>query len=297
VKAVPRVVWYLPAAARAAVWACMFGDASPASANRPAATTHWSVAVAQHILRVFDPICGLLCDRELVPGDRFVQTLVGLAYKTRKMSAIAESVLAPPATECAPTAAAADSGVSRPAKAASSRKASKGMADGELRTPKLRVFPPARPRPRAGSAPLRWPCAVQRAQTKLTRAPALGAASRGVLGVLILLPAAGIGNAVAPTMMPAVLFAGAEGEELVRCAPGCFMFEDPQGKRAAMRVFYYLPASYQYDTPVLFVCHGIKRNAEEYLGNWIRLGLAEKHNVPPRSAPPRTPARTPHVRG
>jgi len=98
-------------------------------------------------------------------------------------------------------------------------------------------------------------------------------------------------------MMPAVLFAGAEGEELVRCAPGCFMFEDPQGKRAAMRVFYYLPASYRYDTPVLFVCHGIKRNAEEYLGNWIRLGLAEKHNVPPRSAPPRTPARTPHVRG
>ena len=34
-----------------------------------------------------------------------------------------------------------------------------------------------------------------------------------------------------------------------------------QGKRAAMNVYYYLPATFRRDSPILFVCHGIKRNA------------------------------------
>jgi len=77
----------------------------------------------------------------------------------------------------------------------------------------------------------------------------------------------------------AVVFSEGEGQKLVREATGCFMFNDPQGKRAPMRVFYYLTASFKADTPLLFVCHGIKRNAEEYLGNWMKLGLAEKHGI------------------
>lgn len=59
---------------------------------------------------------------------------------------------------------------------------------------------------------------------------------------------------------------------------GSFQFDDPKtatGK--TLRVFYYRPKGFDRETPILFVMHGVKRNAGEYRDNWI--ALAERHGL------------------
>jgi len=59
---------------------------------------------------------------------------------------------------------------------------------------------------------------------------------------------------------------------------GRFLFEDPKtttGK--ALPVWTYRPKSFTPDTPILFVMHGVKRNADDYRDNWT--GLADEHSL------------------
>ena len=51
--------------------------------------------------------------------------------------------------------------------------------------------------------------------------------------------------------------------------PGSFRFVDDRGGVAEpLRVWYYRPARYSEGRPILFVMHGVKRNAAEYRDNW-----------------------------
>lgn len=59
---------------------------------------------------------------------------------------------------------------------------------------------------------------------------------------------------------------------------GSFQFDDPKtatGK--TLRVFYYRPKGFGPESQILFVMHGVKRNADEYRDNWI--ALAERHGL------------------
>ncbi|MGD8780291.1 MAG: hypothetical protein PVH88_15160 [Ignavibacteria bacterium] len=59
---------------------------------------------------------------------------------------------------------------------------------------------------------------------------------------------------------------------------GSFVFNDPgiiNGK--FINVYYYMPANYNSNSPILFVLHGVNRNADEYRDEWNE--LAEKYNV------------------
>ncbi len=72
-------------------------------------------------------------------------------------------------------------------------------------------------------------------------------------------------------------FAAAE-RPAIEPGAGSFLFDDPKtatGK--TLRVFYYRPKAFGPETPVLFVMHGVKRNADEYRDNWI--ALAERHTL------------------
>jgi len=66
--------------------------------------------------------------------------------------------------------------------------------------------------------------------------------------------------------------ARADEAALIKDGAGRFLFKDP--KTAAGKtvpVWYYRPKGFTPDTPILFVMHGVKRNADEYRDNWIDL--------------------------
>lgn len=48
-------------------------------------------------------------------------------------------------------------------------------------------------------------------------------------------------------------------------------------KGASMKIFYYKPKGDVKDIPILFVMHGVLRNADSYRDNWIN--LAEKYKI------------------
>lgn len=59
---------------------------------------------------------------------------------------------------------------------------------------------------------------------------------------------------------------------------GVFEFSGhPALKGESMRIFYHRPAGNITNLPVLFVMHGVNRNADTYRDNWVE--LAEKHKV------------------
>ena len=63
-------------------------------------------------------------------------------------------------------------------------------------------------------------------------------------------------------------------------ADGSGVFEFSESKilkGASMRVFYYKPEGDVKDIPILFVMHGVLRNADVYRDNWIQ--LAEKYKI------------------
>ena len=49
------------------------------------------------------------------------------------------------------------------------------------------------------------------------------------------------------------------------------------GERQSMRIYYFKPHRYHADRPVVFVMHGVKRNAGDYLNAWKE--LAQLHNL------------------
>lgn len=48
-------------------------------------------------------------------------------------------------------------------------------------------------------------------------------------------------------------------------------------KNKPVNIWYYIPVKNPVNTPILFVCHGTDRNANDYRDNWIE--LAKKHKV------------------
>jgi poly(3-hydroxybutyrate) depolymerase len=72
----------------------------------------------------------------------------------------------------------------------------------------------------------------------------------------------------------------ARASEKITIAPGAghFLFQDPKtatGK--TLPVWTYRPKGFTPDTPILFVMHGVNRNADDYRDNWI--ALAEANNL------------------
>lgn len=53
-----------------------------------------------------------------------------------------------------------------------------------------------------------------------------------------------------------------------------FEFEDPAGR--TIKVFAYRPAKVDASTPVLFVLHGVERDAERYFSEWRRLAADKR---------------------
>jgi len=49
------------------------------------------------------------------------------------------------------------------------------------------------------------------------------------------------------------------------------------GERQSMRIYYFKPHRYHADRPVVFVMHGVKRNAGDYLNAWKE--LAQLYNL------------------
>jgi poly(3-hydroxybutyrate) depolymerase len=72
----------------------------------------------------------------------------------------------------------------------------------------------------------------------------------------------------------------ARASEKIMIDPGAgrFLFQDPKtatGK--TLPVWTYRPKNFTPDTPILFVMHGVNRNADDYRDNWI--ALAEANNL------------------
>src|SRR5690606_6524092 len=59
---------------------------------------------------------------------------------------------------------------------------------------------------------------------------------------------------------------------------GMFMFSGPSALEGdSMRVFYHRPTGDIETMPILFVMHGVNRNADTYRDNWIE--LSEKYKI------------------
>ncbi len=69
--------------------------------------------------------------------------------------------------------------------------------------------------------------------------------------------------------------AAAADEPVIQPGSGSFHFDQWAG--SALRVFYFVPASVQPDTRVVFVSHGLKRNADVYRDQWAP--LAKEHGL------------------
>lgn len=56
--------------------------------------------------------------------------------------------------------------------------------------------------------------------------------------------------------------------EITLVGKGVFTFDYQHIKK--MKIWYYIPSAVSESTPILFVMHGVKRNAEEYRNGWIQ---------------------------
>ncbi len=64
----------------------------------------------------------------------------------------------------------------------------------------------------------------------------------------------------------------------LKVGSGSFTFTDQKGDpEKPIRVWYFKPSPYSRSTPVLFVMHGMQRNAQEYRDQWIR--YAQQHGA------------------
>jgi poly(3-hydroxybutyrate) depolymerase len=78
--------------------------------------------------------------------------------------------------------------------------------------------------------------------------------------------------------LAASVAAFAEERPAIGPGKGSFLYDDPKAATGkTLRVFYYRPKEFGPETPILFVMHGVKRNADEYRDNWI--DLAERHGL------------------
>lgn len=57
---------------------------------------------------------------------------------------------------------------------------------------------------------------------------------------------------------------------------GEYQYQDP-ATHESVKVYYYKPHAYTRNTPVVFVLHGLRRNAREYRDSWVK--FAERHGL------------------
>ena len=66
--------------------------------------------------------------------------------------------------------------------------------------------------------------------------------------------------------------------ERISIGSGAFSMSEPTGAtNADLRAFYYRPATWTADRPIVVVMHGFKRNAEDYRDAWIQ--YADQYNL------------------
>lgn len=71
---------------------------------------------------------------------------------------------------------------------------------------------------------------------------------------------------------------GFEKVETINVGSGSFLMSEPTGAtNADLRAFYYRPAKWTADRPIVVVMHGFKRNAEDYRDDWIQ--YADQYNL------------------
>jgi len=75
-------------------------------------------------------------------------------------------------------------------------------------------------------------------------------------------------------MMAPWALAGTSGP--LASGAGQYQYDDPATDKP-VTVYYYKPAAYTAHTPVVFVLHGLRRNAAEYRDSWA--GYAEQNNL------------------
>ena len=69
-----------------------------------------------------------------------------------------------------------------------------------------------------------------------------------------------------------------EISELSRAGAGVVKFDEYEPiKHKPINIWYYSPIDNPVDLPILFVCHGMNRNADDYRDNWI--DLANQYKV------------------
>ena len=65
---------------------------------------------------------------------------------------------------------------------------------------------------------------------------------------------------------------------LIEPGKGRFLFDKTLGNTAKpIPVWYHMPSNYSIERPILFVMHGVKRNADVYRDNWV--DHAERYNM------------------
>lgn len=68
------------------------------------------------------------------------------------------------------------------------------------------------------------------------------------------------------------------GTDFSKAGPAVVVFDGYEPlKDKPVPIWYYSPIDHPVDLPILFVCHGVKRNADDYRDNWIE--LANKHQI------------------
>lgn len=72
--------------------------------------------------------------------------------------------------------------------------------------------------------------------------------------------------------------AGFEKVETISIGSGAFSMSEPTGAtNDDLRAFYYRPANWTADRPIVVVMHGFKRNAQDYRDDWIQ--YADQYNL------------------
>lgn len=69
----------------------------------------------------------------------------------------------------------------------------------------------------------------------------------------------------------------AQAQSVIKQGKGSFVFDDYPSVEDGMKVYYYSPQEDITELPVVFVLHGVLRNADDYRDNWIK--LAEEHQL------------------
>lgn len=87
--------------------------------------------------------------------------------------------------------------------------------------------------------------------------------SKSIIGATVIAAAVFLSSCVTPEKA---------GPPRIETGAGRFLYKDPAAATGkSLWVLTYRPASFTADRPIVFVMHGVKRNADVYRNNWITL--------------------------